>query len=88
MNDDGRHSDAGNDAATLPFALRTCIEQDYADLEIPSSDNASRDRYRRGRRHVSRPRIRYVNTGTRCSMTRHWEFALQRVTGDYVTFIA
>jgi len=73
--------------ATLPFALRTCIEQDYADLEILVSDNASRDDTAAVVATFHDPRIRYVNTGTRCSMTRNWEFALQRVTGDYVTFI-
>lgn len=73
--------------ATLPFALRTAVEQDYENLEIIVSDNASTDETRQVVESFTDPRIRYINTGRRVSMSLNWEFALGHVTGDYVTYM-
>lgn len=74
-------------SGTLRHALRTCVEQRYAPLEIVVSDNASEDDTRAVVESFGDPRIRYVNTGRRVSMSRNWEFALTHVTGDFVTYI-
>jgi len=72
---------------TLRYALRTCLNQRYEPLEIIVSDNASRDDTRAVVESFGDPRIRYVNTGRRVSMSRNWEFALSHVTGDFVTYV-
>jgi glycosyltransferase involved in cell wall biosynthesis len=72
---------------TLQHALRTCTAQDYDSLEIVVSDNASTDATREMVLACDDPRVRYVNTGRRLSMSRNWEFALQHVQGEFVTFI-
>ena len=74
-------------STTLHHALRTCVEQTYEPLEIIVSDNASLDDTRAVVESFADPRIRYVNTGRRLSMSRNWEFALSHVTGDFVTYV-
>ena len=66
----------------LPHALRTVIAQDYPDLEILVSDNFSSDATRDVVAGFGDPRIRYVNTGRRVSMSRNWEFAFSQITDD------
>ena len=72
---------------TLYHALRTCVEQQYEQLEIIVSDNASQDATREVVHSFADPRIRYVNTGKRVSMSENWEYALSFVQGEYVTFL-
>jgi len=74
-------------ARTLGATLRTCVSQASDDLDILVSDNFSGDDTRAVVESFGDPRIRYVNTGARVSMTRNWEFALQHVREGYVTFI-
>lgn len=72
---------------TLEYALRTVTMQDYAALEIVVSDNFSQDSTRNVVEANADPRIVYVNTGRRLSMTQNWEFALTHATGDWIGFI-
>lgn len=74
-------------ADTLYYSLKTCVTQDYDDLEILVSDNFSQDNTREVVESFKDPRIRYINTGKRVSMTSNWEFALSNVDGDYVSCI-
>ena len=70
----------------LQSCLKTCVEQDYQDLEILVSDNspgtaeamvaAFRD-----------PRIRYIRPERYLPMSRHWDFVIPHMTGELVTFI-
>lgn len=60
----------------LAHALKTVLAQDYGDLHVLVSDNASTDGTRDIVHGSDDPRIRYVNTGKRLSMSRNWEFAL------------
>lgn len=71
----------------LVHALRTVTAQDYENLEILVSDNASEDATRDAVVATRDPRVRYINTGKRVSMTDNWEFALRHVRGDWVTII-
>jgi hypothetical protein len=72
---------------TLRHTLRTCTAQDYEELEILVSDNASEDDTRAVVESAADPRIRYLNTGRRVSMTENWEFALSHVANGFVTVI-
>ena len=72
---------------TLEYSLRTLTEQPYPHLEIIVSDNDSADATRDVVRANGDPRIRYINTGRRLSMSGNWEFALAHVTEGWVTFL-
>jgi len=73
---------------TLEHSLHTCVIQDYDDLEILVSDNFSQDRTREVAGSYKDPRIRYINTGKRISMTDNFEFALAHVPSKgYVIYI-
>lgn len=74
-------------ADTLFYALKTVIEQEYQNLEIIVSDNASVDNTKEIVSQFSDSRIKYINTGTRLGMSENWEFALGHVTGEYVMYL-
>lgn len=74
-------------ADTLEKTLRTVTAQDYDKLEIIVSDNLSADQTRDVVESARDPRIRYLSTGRRLSMSENWEFALSHVTGDWVTVV-
>jgi glycosyltransferase involved in cell wall biosynthesis len=72
---------------TLLHCLRTVVAQDYENLEIIVSDNCSQDNTKEVVDSFADPRIRYLNTGKRVSMSHNWEFALGHVTGGWVTVV-
>ncbi|MCI5225196.1 MAG: glycosyltransferase family 2 protein [Candidatus Electrothrix sp. AX2] len=73
---------------TLKHSLRTCIMQQYDNLEIIVSDNFSQDHTREVVEAYQDPRIRYINTGERISMTDNFEFALSHVKPEgYIIYI-
>jgi glycosyltransferase involved in cell wall biosynthesis len=72
---------------TLVSTLQTCVDQDYDNCEIIVSDNFSQDETRAVVNAVRDPRVRYINTERRLSMSHNWEFALSHVRGDYVTYV-
>ena len=74
-------------ADVLVDCLRTVVAQDYEPLEILVSDNFSGDDTEAAVRSFDDPRITYVNTGRRLSMSDNWEFALGHVTDGWVTII-
>ncbi len=74
-------------ADTLQHSLRTCTTQDYDNLTIIVSDNCSRDSTRDVVASFADPRIHYVNTGQRLSMSHNWEFALSHVGDGFVTYL-
>jgi glycosyltransferase involved in cell wall biosynthesis len=73
----------------LKAALRTVCAQDYDGLDILVSDNCSTDCTQEVVRAANDPRVRYINTGQRLSMSHNWEFALAHVPVDdrYVMII-
>jgi glycosyltransferase involved in cell wall biosynthesis len=73
--------------STLIWSIQTLTEQQYDDLEIIISDNFSQDGTRDYIKSLTDPRIRYINTGKRVSMTENWEFALNHATGEFVTYV-
>ena len=64
---------------TLEHTLRTCVMQEYTNLEIIVSDNYSQDHTREVVEYFKDSRIRYINTGKRISMSDNYEFALSHV---------
>ena len=74
-------------SAVLFYALRTLVVQDYADFEIIVSDNHSQDKTKQIVEEFSDPRMRYINTGARVSMSNNWEFALKHAKGTFTTFL-
>jgi len=64
---------------TLEHTLRTCVMQEYKNLEIIVSDNYSQDKTREVVESYQDHRIRYINTGKRLSMSDNFEFALSYV---------
>lgn len=76
-----------NRSQSLEYTIKTCISQDYEDLSILISDNASSDSTMEIVKSINDPRVRYINTSQRLSMTKNWEFALSHVNDGYVSFI-
>lgn len=74
-------------ADVLPAALRTVVAQDYDNLEILVSDNFSEDGTADIVQALNDPRIRYLNTGRRLSMSHNWEFALSHVEDGWVSIL-
>lgn len=74
-------------ADVLHAALRTVVAQDYDNLEILVSDNFSEDDTAEIVGSFDDPRIRYINTGRRLSMSHNWEFALSHVEKGWVTIL-
>jgi hypothetical protein len=72
---------------TLEYSLKTLTQQNYENLEIIVSDNASQDATREIVLANGDRRIRYINTGKRVSMSDNWEFALAHVEKGWVTFL-
>jgi glycosyltransferase involved in cell wall biosynthesis len=72
---------------TLEYSLRTLTQQTYENLQIIVSDNYSQDATRDVVRANADPRIRYINTGKRVSMSGNWEFALAHAAEGWVTFL-
>ncbi|MGA2052465.1 MAG: glycosyltransferase [Opitutales bacterium] len=74
-------------ADLLAFALRTVLRQPSPRLTILVSDNASRDGTAALVRGVRDPRVRYINTGERLSMSHHYDFVLRHIDTDYVLYL-
>jgi hypothetical protein len=74
---------------TLVWSLETCVTQDYDNLEILVSDNASADATREVVAAAAErdSRVRYVNPGDRLGMSDHWEFALSHIDRGHVGII-
>jgi glycosyltransferase involved in cell wall biosynthesis len=72
---------------TLKWSLKSCVEQNYENLEIIVCDNYSQDNTFDVVNSYQDSRIKYINPGRRLSMSNNWEFALQHATGDYINYI-
>ena len=73
--------------STLKYALKTCLSIQADNYEVIISDNYSQDDTFEYVESLRDPRIRYINTGKRLSMSHNWEFALSHVTEGFVTYI-
>ncbi len=73
-----------NRADTLHCTLKSCVSQNYDQLDILVSDNHSEDRTAEVVAAAADPRIRRVKTERRLGMSQNWEFALSHVDDGYV----
>ena len=74
-------------AATLAYALRTCLSQEFEDFEVVVSDNDSPPMTRELAESFGDRRIKYVRTPAALAMTDSLEFAVSHATGEFVTII-
>jgi hypothetical protein len=74
-------------AQTLPFTLRTCLDQDFDDYEIVVCDNHSSPATRAVVESFGSPRVRYVRAPRPLAMSDNWELAVAAATGEYVTVV-
>lgn len=72
---------------TLIHSLKTALSQDYDQFQVLVSDNASEDDTREKISSINDPRLKYVNTGQRVSMSENWEFALSNADRGWITVI-
>lgn len=69
---------------TLSSSIRSCLAQDYPYLKIVVSDNCSTDGTADLVAAIDDPRLRYVRTPRRLSMTGNFEFSLSQVESGYL----
>src|SRR5580692_212973 len=72
---------------TLQLALQTVCGQDFDDAEFIVSDNVSEDDTANVVAGFSDPRVRYIRTPKRLSMSDNYSFALGHARGTYVTIL-
>jgi glycosyltransferase involved in cell wall biosynthesis len=71
----------------LRYAVQTVLAQHYENLQIIVCDNCSTDGTGAFVKSLNDPRLRYINTGRRVSMSENWEFALSHVDGGWVMIL-
>ena len=74
-------------ADTLRHALRTCLDQDFADYEVIVSDNDGSPPTRAVADEAASPKVRYVRTPALLAMSSNWDFAVSHARGEYVIVI-
>jgi glycosyltransferase involved in cell wall biosynthesis len=75
-------------ARLLPFAIRSVLNQTFADFEIIVSDNFSSDSTPDVAASFGDERIKYFRSTSSLSIGDSWQFALGHATGRYVTFLS
>ena len=76
-----------NRSKTLYDTIRTCLNQNYKNLQIIISDNNSVDNTRETVKSFADIRIKYFNTGKSLSMSENFDFGLSKVNNGYVMII-
>jgi glycosyltransferase involved in cell wall biosynthesis len=71
----------------LKHALASVVQESYKNLQIIVSDNCSDDETCEVVNGFNDPRILYVKTAQRVSMSENWEFALGFVDDGWVTYM-
>jgi hypothetical protein len=74
-------------AETLPFTLRTCLEQDFDDYEIIVCDNCSSPAVEDAIARCASPRMRYVRSSKVLSPPDNWNLAIGQVRGEFAIVI-
>ena len=72
---------------TLAKSLKTALNQDWPNLEVIVSDNNSGPATAAVVQAMNDPRITYLNTGQRLSMSHNWEFAISAIKEGWITLI-
>lgn len=72
---------------TLAKSLKTALNQDWPNLEVIVSDNFGGPETAEVVRAVNDPRVTYLNTGRRVSMSHNWEFAISGIEEGWIALI-
>ncbi len=76
-----------NRASYLESAIKSVLNQSFKDFELIISNNSSTDNTEEIILSFDDNRIVYVKTDSQLPMDKHWEFALSKAKGEYVTFL-
>lgn len=74
----------------LPFlqqALASALQQTYSNVEVIVSDNHSTSDVSTFLASISNPRLRVVKPAEFLPMVRHFQFAADQASGDYISFL-
>jgi len=71
----------------LKYSVISCLNQNINELTVVVCDNNSEDDTEKYIRSLNDPRIKYVRPSRRMSMSLNWDFALNHIEGDVVSFI-
>lgn len=74
-------------STTLFWTIKSCLDQDYDHYQIIVSDNCSLDNTQDIVTGFQSPRIKYIKTPHRVSMSHNWEFALNHIEKGFVMFL-
>jgi len=75
-----------NRPRTLPFTLRTCLNQDFDDFEIVVADNCSEPPVAQSIADVPE-RVRIVRSEAPLALSDNWESAVSHSRGEFVTVV-
>lgn len=69
---------------TLPFAIKTVLQQDFLDYEVIISDNCSTRETRDVVLSFNNPKLKYVRSEIPLAMSDNWELAVSQAEGQYI----
>lgn len=74
---------------TLPYAIKTVLQQDFEDYEIIVSDNSDPDNdlSQKAVADFASEKIRYFRTPKPLAMHDNWEYAMEQTTGEFIAYI-
>ncbi|WP_413989767.1 glycosyltransferase [Labrys okinawensis] len=71
----------------LKFAVESIVDQDWRDLEIVISDNASEPSYAPYVREITGLSVNYIRSTETLSVTENWNKALDAAQGQYIIML-
>lgn len=74
-------------AQTLPYTLRTCLEQSFDNFEVLVCDNWGSSAVQEVLAQFDSPRLRVLRTDRLLSMSSNWEFAVAQARGEFITVL-
>ena len=74
-------------AATLHYAIRSCLAQNFDDYEIVVCDNCGSGATREVVAKLNSHKIRYVRSEIPLSMSDNWELAVSHARGEFITVV-
>ena len=72
---------------TLPFTLKTCLDQTFGDYEVVVFDNASLPATKHAVEALVTDKIRYLRSEESLPMTASWTRALEASRGEWILFL-
>lgn len=73
---------------TLPFTIKTILQQDFDDYEIIVSDNNSSADTKKVIEKINSSKIKYIRSNIDLNITNSWEQAVSNANGEYIMGIA